>query len=147
MNDLSGPPIGRAKGFDPHARQFVDAKRAAGISWSNIAKMLGRSEVDVRATFDPALNPKLAASASGQGVRVADILIWRPTTQAQRVLVQLEAVSLRRRDVAAGLGVSPEDTGQLLARMLVEGRVEQNAGHWSLTPAGHSELRKLRGKA
>ena len=31
-----------------HERRFVSEKRRAGVSWANIARMLGRCEADVR---------------------------------------------------------------------------------------------------
>ncbi len=36
----------------PEECAFADTKRAAGCSWATIARMLGRSEHDVRAACD-----------------------------------------------------------------------------------------------
>ncbi len=127
----------RARGMDPADRAFVTAQRHKGVSWSNIAKMLGGSELDIRGACDPTMPPVVASAAPPPE--------WKPRSDRDHILVRLEAGPARCGQISDATRIMSAVVTMALQALKRDGRVELQSGFWSLTPRGVKELATNRG--
>lgn len=136
---------------DRFAHDFVAAKRAAGVGWSGIARMLGRCELDLRRLYDPDFD---ASQAPGV-VSVApkeQAPTWQPRQHRNLGPVQVAAIkALGRRalstgEVAAAIG-KRTNCANVMNTLRERGLAAKSheRGDWALTDAGRRALEALRG--
>ncbi len=139
QNDLEGLRVclgaSRTRGLDPADRAFVDAQRAKGTSWSNIAKMLGRSELDIRKACEPADVVVMFCEAA---------TVWTPRTDHDVVLAQLEICASNTADIRAATKLPAHTVSYVLSILKAKDRAERVDRIWSITPAGQARLANRR---
>lgn len=148
---------------------FVRSKRACGVSWSAVARMVERSEHDVRLAFDPDYDPPAMLMRARSVVEAATPKVAEPvsrmppggtprappepglkagTLEARAVALVADGAGSAAR-IAEAMGRRLEPTQVLMQTLRRKGLVDRAPKPiwWKITTAGLKALMVLDGEA